>query len=135
MTAHDEGGLTLVATKHTYVRTHAISGNVLTFDLKSNQADLMERARTAKAGRTAKTLVKEGPLRITLVALKQGISLKEHQVAGVVSIQALRGRVAVEADGSRFDMRPGQLLVLDADIRHRATAMTDCAILITMSIN
>jgi quercetin dioxygenase-like cupin family protein len=52
-----------------------------------------------------------------------------------VSIQALRGRVAVEADGARSDLRAGQLLVLDADIRHRATAVTDCAILITMSMN
>jgi quercetin dioxygenase-like cupin family protein len=125
----------MVTTKHTYVRTHAISGNVLTFDLKSNHADLMERARTAKAGRTAKTLVKEGPLRITLVALKQGVSLQEHQVAGAVSIQALRGRVAIEADGARSDLRAGQLLVLDADIRHRATGVTDCAILITMSMD
>lgn len=96
----------MVTTKHTYVRTHSIGGKVLTFDLKSNHADLMERARTAEAGRTAKTLVKEGPLRITLVALKQGVTLQEHQVAGAVSIQALRGRVAVEADGSRSDLRP-----------------------------
>jgi quercetin dioxygenase-like cupin family protein len=124
----------IVATKHTYVRTHTIRGNVLTFDLKSNYSDLTERARTAKAGRTARTLVKEGPLRITLVALKQGVSLQEHQVAGAVSIQALRGRVALEADGGRADLRAGQLLVLDADIRHGVTAVTDCAILITMSI-
>jgi quercetin dioxygenase-like cupin family protein len=125
----------MVTTKHTYVRTHAIRGNVLTFDLKSTHADLMERARTTKAGRAARTLVKEGPLRITLVALKQGVSLQEHQVAGAVSIQALRGRVAVEADGARSDLRAGQLLVLDADVRHRATGMTDCAILVTMSMN
>lgn len=125
----------MTATKHTYLRTHAIRGNVLTFDLKSSHADLMERARTAKAGRTATTLVKDGSLRIMLVALNQGVSLQEHHVAGAVSIQALRGRVAVEADGSRVDLRTGQLLVLDADVRHRATAMTDCAILITMSID
>jgi quercetin dioxygenase-like cupin family protein len=130
MTGEDE----MAATKHTYVRTHAISGNVLTFDLKRTHADLIERARAAKAGRTATTLVKEGPLRITLVAMKQRVSLQEHQVAGAVSIQALRGRVAVEADGTRSDLRAGPLLVLDADVRHRVMAVTDCAILITMSL-
>ena len=125
----------MVTTKHTYVRTHPIKGNVLAFDLKSTHVDLIERARTTRAGRTAKTLVKEGPLRITLVALRQGVSLQEHQVAGAVSIQALHGRVAVEADGSRSDLRAGQLLVLDADISHRATAVSDCAMLITMSMD
>jgi hypothetical protein len=58
-----------------------------------------------------------------------------QQVAGAVSIQALRGRVSAEADGARSDMRPGQLLVLDADVGHVATAVTDCAILITMSMD
>ena len=125
----------MTATKHTYLRTHAIRGSVLAFDLKSTHADLIERARTTKAGRTAKTLVKEGPLRITLVALRQGVSLQEHQVAGAVSIQALYGRVAVQADGSRSDLRAGQLLVLDADVTHKATAVSDCAILITMSMD
>ena len=120
-------------TKHTYVRSHPVSGNVLTFDLRRDHADLMERARTAKAGRTAKTLVKEGPLRVTLAALKRGVSLQAHQVAAAVSIQALRGRVSIEADGARSHVQPGQLLVLDADITHRVTAVTDCAILITMS--
>ncbi len=49
----------------------------------------MERARTAKAGGTARTLVKEGPLRITLVALLRGVSLQEHQVAGGLRNRAL----------------------------------------------
>jgi len=122
------------ATRHTYVRTHAISGNVLTFDLKREHEGLMERARTAKAGRAAKTLVKEGPLRITLAALNRGVSLQEHQVAAAVSIQALRGRVSVEADAARSHVQPGQLLVLDAHIMHRVMAVTDCAILITTAM-
>lgn len=125
----------MVTTKHTYLRTHAISGKVLLFALKTDSADLIERAQATKAGRTATTLVKDGPLRITLVALRKGISLQEHQVSGAVSIQALRGRVALKAEGSQLDLRPGQLAALDADVRHVATALTDCAILITMSID
>lgn len=125
----------MVTAKHTYLRTHAISGKVLLFALMTGSADLIERAQASKAGRTATTLVKDGPLRITLVALRKGVSLQAHQVSGAVSIQALRGRVALEAEGSQLDLRPGQLAALDADVRHRATAVTDCAILITMSID
>jgi quercetin dioxygenase-like cupin family protein len=121
-------------TKHTYLRTHAISGKVLTFDLKADEDDLLLRARSSKAGRAAKTLVKEGPLRIALVALTKGVSLKEHEVAGAVSVQVLRGRLGLQAAGRQVDLRTKQLVALDAGIRHVATAVSDCAILITMSI-
>ena len=125
----------MATTKHTYLRTHTIRGKVLLFALKTDAADLIERAQASKAGRTATTLVKDGPLRITLVALRKGVSLQEHQVSGAVSIQALRGRVALKAEGAPLDLRPGQLAALDADVRHAATALTDCAILITMSMD
>lgn len=125
----------MVTTKHTYLRAHAISGKVLQFALKTDAADLIERAQASKAGRTATTLVKDGSLRITLVALREGVSLREHQVSGAVSIQVLRGRITLKAEGSQLDLRPGQLAALDADVRHAATALTDCAILITMSMD
>jgi quercetin dioxygenase-like cupin family protein len=124
----------MVTAKHTYLRTHAISGKVLTFDLKADEDDLFHRARTGKAGRAAKTLVKEGPLRIALVALRKGISLKEHDVAGAVSVQVLRGRLALQAAPRQRDLRTRQLVVLDTGVAHAATALSDCAILITMAM-
>jgi quercetin dioxygenase-like cupin family protein len=125
----------MVATKHTYLRTHTITGKALQFALKTDSSDLIERARASKAGRTATTLVKDGPLRITLVALRKGVTLQEHQVSGAASIQTLRGRLALNVEGSELDLRPGQLAALGAGVRHVATALTDCAILITMSID
>ena len=40
----------MVTTKHTYLRAHAISGKVLQFALKTDAADLIERAQASKAG-------------------------------------------------------------------------------------
>jgi quercetin dioxygenase-like cupin family protein len=125
----------MATAKHTYVRTHAISGEVLTFDLKADADDLLQRARAGKAGRAAKTLVKEGPLRIALVALRKGVSLKEHEVAGAVSVQVLRGRLGLQAAARQLDLRSAQLVVLDASVRHVATAVSDCTMLISMSID
>lgn len=119
---------------HSYLRTHAISGKVLTFDLRAEQADLLQRAQRARSGRAAKTLVKEGPLRITLVALRKGVSLREHRVAGAVSLESLHGRLDLQAEGRQLGLRPGQLAALDAAVPHVATALTDCSILITMSM-
>jgi len=57
-----------VARRHTYLITHTLSGAVLSFALSAEDAALRERATAAKSGRTAKTLVKEGRLRVTLIA-------------------------------------------------------------------
>jgi quercetin dioxygenase-like cupin family protein len=124
----------MTTARHTYLRTHAISGKVLTFDLRDDAADLIERARESKAGRVGRTLVKEGPLRIALVALAKGVSLKEHEVAGAVSVHVVRGRVRLEAADRQLRLRPGQLVALDAEVRHGVSGVSDCAILITMSV-
>ena len=71
-----------MTTKHTYLKTHRLSGDILEFMLPAEEAALRERAAGAKAGRAAKTLVKEGALRLTLVALNKGIVLQAHQVEG-----------------------------------------------------
>jgi len=80
--------------RHTYVKSHKLSGTVLAFDLGAESAALMEKARAGKSGRAAKTLVKEGPFRVTAVALRRGTALDEHDVAGAVSIQSISGRCA-----------------------------------------
>jgi len=45
----------------TYLKTHKISGKQLRFHLSEEQDALLERAGAGRTGRTAKTLVKEGP--------------------------------------------------------------------------
>jgi hypothetical protein len=72
-------------------RTRRLSGNVLTYMLGAEDDTLREFAEDSKTGRGGKTLVKEGPLGITLVALKKRTVLPSHQVAGPVSIQTIRG--------------------------------------------
>jgi quercetin dioxygenase-like cupin family protein len=121
--------------RHTYLRTHAISGRVLTVDLKANEASLMERARESRAGRAAKTLVKDGPLRVALVAITKGTSLQEHAVAGGVSIQVLRGRLRLRAENEELELRAGEMVAIGDDVQHDATALADAAILITMSMS
>lgn len=120
--------------KHTYLRTHEISGQVLRFRLTAEDARLREQATASRAGRAGKTLVKEGPLRITQVALRKGTPLQAHQVAGAVSLHVQRGRLRVTTSGEAMDLGPGELVVLEAGVSHAATALRDCAILITMAM-
>jgi hypothetical protein len=66
--------------------------------LRAKDDTLREFAEDSKTGRAGKTLVKEGSLQITLVALKKGT------VLGPISIQTIRGCLRLTTD--RGDMDP-----------------------------
>jgi quercetin dioxygenase-like cupin family protein len=129
-----ERGTLEMGTKHTYLKTHTLTGAVLSFAVGLEDAALRERASTTRSGRAAKTLVKDGPLRITLIVLRKGAALSPHQVDGVLSIQVLRGRVRVSAEGAVVDLSSNGLLVLDQEVAHTAEALADCALLITVAM-
>lgn len=123
-----------MAPKHMYLKTHTLSGAALSFSLSTEDAALRERAAAARSGRAAKTLVKEGRLRVTLIALRRGAALGAHQVEGVVSLQVLRGRARVSAEGKLVDLSSGGLLILDQEVTHTAEALADCALLVTVAM-
>ena len=123
-----------MATKHTYLKTHTLSAAALSFSLSTEDAALRQRAAAARSGRVAKTLIKEGHLRVTLIVLRRGAVLGAHQVDGVVSVQVIRGRARVSAEGQIVDVARGGLLVLDRDVTHTAEALVDCALLVTVAM-
>lgn len=124
-----------MATKHTYLKTHTLSGPALAFSLAEEDAALRDRAADAKSGRGAKTLVKDGTLRVTLIAMRKGSALSPHQVEGVVSLHVLRGRARVSADGGSIDLPAGGMVVLQEEVPHTAEALADCALLVTVAMN
>ena len=120
--------------KSSVLRTRRLSGKLLTFMLGAEDDTLREFAEDSKTGRAGKTLVKEGSLRITLVALKKGTALPSHQVAGPVSIHTLRGFLRLTTDKGDLDVTAGTLLVLGPGVVHAAKAHDDCSILITFAM-
>jgi len=124
----------VLATRHTYLKTHSLSGSALSFSLREEQTALHERALAARSGRAAKTLVKEGALRATLIALRKGVELSPHSVEGSVSIHVLSGRARVFNDGAGTTVASGGLLVLGPDVTHSAEALANCVLLITVAM-
>lgn len=115
-----------------YSRTHELSGDVLAFVLGPEIDALRARASAASDGRAAKTLVKEGALRVTLVALKTGVRLQEHEVAGPVLVQGLGGIARLAAGSGEVEVGPGALVALDEGVAHSVQAVEDCELLITI---
>jgi quercetin dioxygenase-like cupin family protein len=124
-----------MATKHTYLKTHKLAGTLLTPDLGAEAQKLREKAAAASTGRAAKTLVKEGQMRATLVALKRGATLEPHAVEGVHSIQTLRGKSSLAAGGREVVIGAGELVVIGEGVQHSLQAQADSVLLITVAMS
>jgi quercetin dioxygenase-like cupin family protein len=121
---------------HTYLRDHQLSGEALLFDLKADTETVLAEARSSNAGRAARTLVKQGPLRLTIVGFKSGARLADHKAAGPVSIQVLEGALDVAVGQRSEKLDKGRMLVLDADVEHSLTAgSADAVILLGITLD
>jgi quercetin dioxygenase-like cupin family protein len=116
-------------------RTCRLSGRMLTFLLFAEDETLREFAAASDTGRAAKTLIKQGSLRVTLVALKAGAALQPHQVAGPVSIQIIRGCLEVTTDKGAVAVPAGSLVTFEAGVAHAVRAHEDAGILITFAMD
>ena len=120
--------------KSAVLRVRRLAGRRLTFLLGAEDDTLREFAEASKTGRAGKTLVKEGPLRITLVALKKGATLPSHHVKGPISIHTLRGCLTLTTERGDVDVPAGTLIALGPGIIHTAKAHDNCAILLTFAM-
>lgn len=91
-------------------------------------------ARTLPSGRSAVTLHggHEHALRQTLIALAEGHALGEHESPGEATLQVIVGHVRLATTGDAWEGSAGDLLVIPPE-RHDLTALTDCAVLLTVS--
>jgi quercetin dioxygenase-like cupin family protein len=110
-----------------------LSGDVMVHDLAHEHARAADGEILARSGRNARTLLKDGPLRVTLVALAAGGEIAEHHADGPITVQPLHGRIRFHAGGATHELVPGQLLSLAPGVRHAVTATEDAAFLLTVA--
>ena len=108
-----------------------IEGEVLINHLTQDDW-MIDQEILAKHGRTARTLVKEGPLRLTVMALAPGGNLPAHDTTGPVSIHALEGQVTFKALGKEYPLSSGDVLVLAPGVTHSAQSELGGKFLLTV---
>lgn len=94
----------------------------------------LDTAVTATSGRSAHTIHggHEHVLRQTLIALRAGARLDEHESPGEATLQVLHGRVRLVAGDARSDGVTGDLITIP-DSRHALEAIEDSAVLLTVA--
>jgi quercetin dioxygenase-like cupin family protein len=94
----------------------------------------LETATNASSGRSAHTIWggHERVLSQTLIALRGGASLDEHENPGEATVQVLHGRVTLVAGADRWNGSPGDLMFVP-DSRHALEAVEDSVVLLTVA--
>jgi quercetin dioxygenase-like cupin family protein len=110
-----------------------LAGGSLRFRLEDELQQISATGLPARQGRSARTLVKDGPLRVTLIVLGAGESIPEHYADGPITVAPIAGEIAFHTNESTETLRPGDLLALGPGIRHSVESATGGAFLLTIA--
>jgi len=75
---------------------------------------------------------RHGPVTMLQFVFEAGGLLKEHQADGVVTIQALTGRLMVIAEEEPHELGPGELVALAPGVLHSVRAIEASEMLLTV---
>jgi quercetin dioxygenase-like cupin family protein len=108
-----------------------IEGDVLVNHLTADDW-MIDKDLLGRHGRTARTLVKDGPLRLTLMALAPNGTLPAHSTTGPVTIHVLEGELLFKALDREYPLKTGDVLVFAPGVEHSATSENGGSFLLTV---
>jgi quercetin dioxygenase-like cupin family protein len=109
------------------------AGALLCFEL-SEEIKAMQSGAQSGRDRVGRSLVKHRDLTVTLLFLRQGAQLAEHQARGSIALQVLDGSVRFNADGKAVTLGRGELAVLEHEVAHAVEALADSTLMLTASL-
>lgn len=89
---------------------------------------------TALSSAQSVALFKSQDIEVMRIVLLAGKTMKEHQMAGEITVQCLEGRLEVSVAGAAQHLEAGQLIFLAAHVPHSLTALEDASALLTIVV-
>ncbi len=111
-----------------------LSADLLTFDLDEERRRTEDPAAIERRGPSARTLVKDGPLRVTLIVLGAGGVIAEHHAPGPITVHVLRGTLRFSALGHDNTLGVGEMISLRAGVRHDVASEDGATFLLTVAL-
>jgi quercetin dioxygenase-like cupin family protein len=109
-----------------------LSGHELTFRLEEQAAELLGSDACLRAGRSARVLLRDGPLRVTLVAVAPAGGIAAHHAEGPITVKGIAGEVVFRVEeGREHGLARGDLLALAPGVRHAVESRGGGAFLLT----
>ncbi len=111
----------------------ALTGENLTFHLGEQIAELRQDGSYLRSGRVGRTLVKAGPLRLTLTLIAEGVGVGTHHAASPMTLQVVQGRLRYRVDEEEFELGQGEVLFFGPGHAQDIRALEDTALLLTIT--
>ena len=109
-----------------------LAGDAMFFDLAEEIEHVQAAEPAAQTRRTARTLVKNGPLRVTLILMHAGGEIAEHTAPGPITVQVLRGSIRFRVEDNEQRIDAGQIISLGGGVLHSVAADEEAAFLLTL---
>lgn len=111
-----------------------LTGDALRFNLVEEARRAVDPTALERTGRSGRTLLKDGPLRVTLIVLAAGGGIPQHQTEGHLTLQVLRGDVRINVEGIAYDLTEGDLLTIGGGVPHDLRSESGADLLLTVSL-
>jgi quercetin dioxygenase-like cupin family protein len=111
-----------------------LSGEPLVLNLHDEAATARAEHKDKRNGRIARTLIKDGPLRVTLISLEAGSAIPEHSAEGPITVHVLNGTIRFTTANAVHDLAAGTILALAGGARHSVAAEGEATFLLTVSL-
>jgi quercetin dioxygenase-like cupin family protein len=118
-------------TTHTPTGKFPQRAEVHQIDLEAAADELLERLPGNR--RQSESLAREQGVSVILIAMEEGDAIKEHSADGVVTVQALRGRISVTSLGEAADLPPRHMVLFQPGVRHSVQAVERSVLLLTVT--
>lgn len=97
------------------------------------EAQNLRREKTWQSGdRNAVTLVKTPRMRVVLMALRNGASLREHHVEGPITVLVMEGSINFIVGQETCHLHRNGFVSLEGTIPHDVEALEDSVVLLTI---
>lgn len=113
--------------------TRQLAGEKLTFDLTEQIQELKQDESYTRGGRAGRTLVKSGPMRLTLTVLAAGVEVGTHHAESPMTIHVLQGALRYRVGDDEFGLGRGQVLFFGPGHAQDIKALEDTALLLTIA--
>lgn len=93
----------------------------------------LEHARSSSSGRSAKTVFggAEHALRQTLIAMRAGQKMGDHDSPGEATVHVIKGRLELSTAENSWTGWDGDLIFVPNEV-HNVSAVEDCVFLLTV---
>ncbi len=114
------------------VQERRIDAPILALNVEAELKRLKTEPEWATGEEDGITLVKYPHMRVVLIALKKGKSMREHKVKGPMSLFVVSGAIVLIAGKSQYKLRAKNIATLRKAIPHDVRASTESVILLTI---